>query len=234
MFALRKLPVLALVVSSLVGTGFSEAATLTNDHPTVALVQKYFKHVVDEDWKAAAAMLSPDSLERKKQKALDVVRRAPTMSVEAEMLAQLGLKELKQLETMSPSEFYSAERSGVAKGGEKADAIKKQKQDSLKVVVLGVIGEQNDTVVHLAVRTSQSVLDKSIEELIFISFRQNPEDKANWMIVPDMQVAVTRPLADSTVAPAAATPAPAAPQEAPVPPAAEAPAAKGAKKSSKK
>jgi hypothetical protein len=174
------------------------------DHPTVALVNQYFKHVVDEDWKAAAAMLSPTSLDRKKQKALDVVKRAPTMTAEAEMLEQLGVKELKELEAMSPMDFYAAERIGVSRKDERSDAIRKQKQDSLKVDVLGVIPEQAGSIVHLAVRTSQAVLDKKIEELIFISFQQDADDKKKWFIVPDMQMPVTTAL-EGAAAPAPAT-----------------------------
>ena len=186
----------------------ASAQTSVPDHPTVALVNTYFKHVVDEDWKAAAAMLSPASLERKKIKALELVKRAPTMTAESEMLGQLGVKELKDLEAMSATDFYAAERSGVARKDEKSEAIRKQKQESLKVNVLGVILEQKGAIAHLAVRTSQAVLDKQIEELIFISFQQDEADKTKWFIVPDMQMPVTTPLPGAEGAAAAPSEAP--------------------------
>ncbi|MBL9115726.1 MAG: hypothetical protein JNJ83_12025 [Verrucomicrobiaceae bacterium] len=197
-----------VAISLFLGLQSATAQQSVPDHPTVALVNTYFKHVVDEDWKAAAAMLSPASLERKRVKALDLVKRAPTMTAESEMLAQLGVKELKDLEAMSPLDFYAAERSGVARKDEKSEAIRKQKQESLKVNVLGVILEQKGSIAHLAVRTSQAVLDKQIEELIFISFQQDEADKTKWFIVPDMQMPVT------TLLPGAEGAAP-APQEAP-------------------
>ncbi len=199
---------LLLLACTAVLAPIAAAESTTKDHPTVALVNEYFRHVVDEDWKAAAAMLNPASLERKKRKAVELVRRAPTMSAEAEVLAQLGAKDVRELENMTNEEFYAAERSGVSKRDTKGDTIRKQKQDSLKVTVLGIILEQKDTIAHLAVRTSQDVLEKRIDELIFISFAQDQADKKKWYIVPDMQLPVTSPIPVPTEAAPASKPEP--------------------------
>ena len=69
-----------------------------------------------------------------------------------------------------------------------------QKKSSLKIEVLGVIGEQGGKVAHLAVRTSQDVIDQRINELFFISFIQDEKDPTKWLIAPDMQRPVTEPL----------------------------------------
>ena len=74
----------------------------------------------------------------------------------------------------------------------------------MKVDVLGVVGEQKGSVAHLAVRTSQEVMDQRINELFFISFTQDEADKTKWQIAPDMQRPVTEPLAKE----GAAAPAP--------------------------
>ena len=190
----KLLPLLTVICGGLLlPVSPASADALSNDHPTVALVNTYFRHVVDEDWAAAAEMLNPTSIQRKQQRAIDLVKRAPTISAETEMLSSLGVKDIRELETMTPAQFYAAERNGLSKRDDRTDTIRKQKQESLKVNVLGVIGEKakDNKVVHLAVRTSQSVLDKTIDELIFISFQQDEKDSKKWFIVPDMQAPVT-------------------------------------------
>ena len=185
---------LLLAGAACINTSGSAADDSAKSHPTVALTKQYFQFVVNEDWKSAASMLNPVSLERKKRRAVELIKRAPTMTAEAEMLGQLGVKDVGEIEKMSVIDFYTAERSGVTKRDEKGDSLRKQKQDSLQVNVLGVILEKEGTIAHLAVRTSQNVLDKKIDELIFISYQQDEADKSKWYIVPDMQVPVTTPL----------------------------------------
>lgn len=166
-------------------------------HPTVALVNQYFRHVVNEDWKAAAAMLKPASIERKKRRMIEIIKRTRTISEETELLARLGVKDIRDVEAMSVEDFYAAERRGLSeRTDETTEAIRKQKQESLKVTVLGIIGENKDTIAHLAVRTSQQVLDQQIDELIFLSFEQDAADSKKWYIVPDMQLPVNTPIAE--------------------------------------
>lgn len=173
-----------------------QAENIPLTHPTVELVKQYFRHVVNEDWKAAAGMLKPASIERKKRRMVELIKRTRTITEETEMLARLGVKDIREVEAMSVEDFYAAERKGLS--GERNDsateAIRKQKQESLKVNVLGIIGENKNTIVHLAVRTSQHVLDQQIDELIFLSFEQDAEDSKKWYIVPDMQLPVSTPL----------------------------------------
>lgn len=186
------LATLGLFTAQLTGTA------LPMSHPTVELVNQYFRHVVNEDWKAAATMLKPASIERKKRRMIEIIKRTRTISEETEMLARLGVKDIREVEAMTVEDFYAAERRGLtARNDETTEAIRKQKQASLKVTVLGVIGENKDTVAHLAVRTSQQVLDQQIDELIFLSFEQDPTDKKKWYIVPDMQLPVNTPLGDA-------------------------------------
>ena len=86
------------------------AENLPPDHPTVELVKKYFQLVVEQDWKTAAKMIRPASIERKKRETLAIIKSAPTMSEEAAMLGKLGVKDIKSLENMSAEEFYVADR----------------------------------------------------------------------------------------------------------------------------
>lgn len=201
-FSSRKLLpfMMAVFVGLIVPPAKAENLPLT--HPTAELVKQYFRHVVNEDWKAAAGMLKPASIERKKRRMIEVIKRTRTITEETELLARLGVKDIRDVEAMSVEDFYAAERKGLSERNDSAtEAIRKQKQDTLKVNVLGIIGESNGTIAHLAVRTSQQVMDQQIDELIFLSFEQDPNDSKKWYIVPDMQLPVNTPLT-KTEAPA--------------------------------
>lgn len=183
------MPLLALM---LLGSSSASAENLPMTHPTVELVKKYFTLVVEQDWKGAAKMIRPESIERKKRETVAIIKSAPTMSEEAAMLAKIGVKDLAELEKMSVEEFYIADRQSFHTPSKNSDEILKQKKQSLKINVLGVIGEPG--IAHLAVRTSQEVMDQRIDELFFISFVQDKEDPSKWLIAPDMSRPVTTPL----------------------------------------
>ena len=182
----------------------ARAENLPMTHPTVELVKKYFSMVVEQDWKGAAKMIRPESIERKKRETVAIIKSAPTMSEEAAMLAKIGVKDLSELEKMSVEDFYVADRQSFHTPSKNNDEILKQKKQSLKINVLGAIGEEG--IAHLAVRTSQEVLDQRIDELFFISFVQEKADPKVWLIAPDMSRPVTTPLktAEGEAAPAPA------------------------------
>lgn len=210
--ALRHLPSLTCIALSLVAAATSvRADSLPQTHPTVELVKKYFSLVVDQDWKTAAKMIRPASIERKKRETLAIIKAAPTMSEEAAMLGKLGVKDVKELEKMTPEQFYVADRESFHTSSKSNEEVQQQKKKSLKITVLGVIGEQDGKVAHLAVRTSQDVVDQRINELFFISFMQDEKDSSLWQIVPDMQRPVTeelKPSAEKKADDAKAAPAP--------------------------
>lgn len=197
---------LIVATATLLSAFVARAENLPASHPTVDLVKKYFQLVVEQNWKEAAKMIRPSSIERKKRETLAIIKSASTMSEEAAMLAKLGVKDLRELEKMSVEEFYVADRQSFHNLARNNEEILKQKKASLKVDVLGVIGEQGGKVAHLAVRTSQEVMDQRINELFFISFTQEDTDKTLWQIAPDMQRPVTEPVAKdgTTTAPAPA------------------------------
>lgn len=201
--------ILFLTAVALLSATPLRAGNLPENHPTVDLVKKYFGFVIDQNWKEAAAMIRPSSIERKKRETVAIIKSAPTMSEEAAMLAKLGVKDIKDLEKMTAEEFYVADRESFHSTTNTPEVLKQKKQ-SLKINVLGVVGEQNDTIAHLVVRTSQEVLDQRINELFFISFVQDEKDSKKWLIAPDMQRPVTEPLSPETgekkdAAPAAPT-----------------------------
>lgn len=175
-------------------SSISRAENLPMTHPTVEIVKKYFRLVVDQNWKEAAKLIRPSSIERKKRETIAIIKSAPTMSEEAAMLGKLGVKDIKELENMSVEEFYVADRQSFHNPAKNNDEVQKQKKDSLKIDVLGVIGEQDGKVAHLAVRTSQEVMDQRINELFFISFTQDEKDSKVWLIAPDMQRPATESL----------------------------------------
>lgn len=180
----------AFLVLSLALISQVRADNLPLTHPTAELVQKYFRYVVEQNWKEAGKMIRPASIERKKRETIAIIKSAPTMSEEAAMLAKLNVKDLRELENMSVEQFYIADRESFHSSTNTPEVLK-QKKDSLKINVLGVVGEDNGKTAHLVVRTSQEVTDQRINELFFISFVQDEKDSKVWLIAPDMQRPVT-------------------------------------------
>lgn len=164
--------------------GSSWAGQLPLDHPCAAMVKKYLESVVAQDWKTASVMLLPSSLERKQKETIAIIKTAPTMTEEAQMLERFGVKEIRDLEVLTPQEFYITDRTAWHKRVNAAPEVTKKKQDTLKVDVLGLVEEKDKNYVHATVRTSQETLTDRIEELFLISFVKEGD---KWLIWPEMK-----------------------------------------------
>ena len=195
-------------VALLVIMGSSHAENVALDHPSTEVVKKYLGAVVAQDWKTAATMLLPTSLERKQKETIAIVKMAPTMTEEKQMLEKLGARDIGELEQMSAQDFYIADRVAVHQKMNISLAVRKKKEETLKINVVSLGGEDENRVLHAVVRTSQETTDAKIEELFLISMVQDKEDSKKWYIVPDMMRPITTPLGDSsgTGAPAEAPP----------------------------
>ncbi len=164
-----------------------QAEPLPLDHPCAALVKKYLTAVVQQDWKTASAMLVPSSLERRQRETVNIIKSAPTMSDEENMLAGYNVKGVSELEKMSPQEFYQVDREAWHKKLKLTPEATKRKQETLKVIVLGLVQEKDKGYVHATVRTSQETLTDKIEELFLISFITDPANPKNYLISPEMK-----------------------------------------------
>ena len=175
---------LSLALSFLALTGSTWSATLPASHPCGDLVKKYLGCVVAQDWKTAASLLLPSSLERKQKETIAIIKTAPTMSEEAAMLERFGVKEIRDLEKLTPQEFYITDREAWHKRINAAPEVTKKKQDTLRIDVLGLVEEKEKNFVHATVRTSQETITDRIEELFLISFVKEGE---KWLIWPEMK-----------------------------------------------
>ncbi len=174
----------ALLVTSLACISGVQASPLPLDHPCGELVKKYLTCVVNQDWKTAAALLQPASLERKQKETIAIIKTAPTMSEEQQMLERFGVTEIRELEKLTPQEFYIMDREAWHKRINAAPEVTKRKQDTLKIDVLGLVEEKDKDYVHATVRTSQETLTDKIEELFLISFIKQD---GKWLISPEMK-----------------------------------------------
>lgn len=163
------------------------AEPLPMDHPCAGLVKKYLTAVVMQDWKTAASLLVPNSLERRQRETVNIIKAAPTMTDEETMLAGYNVKGVRDLEKMTPQEFYQADREAWHKKLKLTPEATKRKQETLKVNVLGLVEEKDKGYVHVTVRTSQETLTDRIEELFLISFIPDPANPKNWLISPEMK-----------------------------------------------
>ncbi|MCB1208782.1 MAG: hypothetical protein KDK97_05625 [Verrucomicrobiales bacterium] len=205
----ERLPRLFLVLAVAVMTHVnSHAANLPADHPCVAIVKDYLTDVVNQDWKGAAGYLAEFSLVQRQRDTVAAIKMAPTMTEEAAMLAKLGVKDVRELEKMTPQDLYVAERQAVHEKLALPEDVVKRKKESLKVDVLGVCGEEEGKIVHIVVRTSQETMTDRIEELFLISLVQDKDNAKKWFIVPEMMRPTKVPLADAA-ADSAPAPAPA-------------------------
>lgn len=175
---------LSVAISFLALAGSSWSAQLPLDHPCAAMVKKYLQSVVAQDWETASAMLLPSSLERKQKETIAIIKTAPTMTEEAQMLERFGVKQIRELEVLTPQQFYITDRSAWHKRVNAAPEVTKKKQDTLKIDVLGLVEEKDKNYVHATVRTSQETLTDRIEELFLISFVKEGD---KWVIWPEMK-----------------------------------------------
>ncbi|HBJ84354.1 MAG: hypothetical protein Q8M07_09015 [Prosthecobacter sp.] len=164
-----------------------QAEPLPLDHPCAALVKKYLTAVVMQDWKTAAALLVPASLERRQRETVQIIKSAPTMTDEETMLAGYNVKGVRDLEGMTPQEFYQADREAWHKKLKLTPEATKRKQETLKITVLGLVQEKDKGYVHATVRTSQETLTDKIEELFLISFVPDPINPKSYLISPEMK-----------------------------------------------
>lgn len=163
------------------------AENLPADHPASGLVKSYLETVAKQDWKTVSAMLQPTFLERRRLSLINNVKNSETMSVEATKLAMLGVKDIKDLEKMTPQEAFIADREAVHKRMKVSPEDLKKKQETLQINVLGLVPEDGGKIVHALIRTTQDTTKVKIEELLLVSLVQDKEDSKKWFIVPDMQ-----------------------------------------------
>ena len=161
--------------------------TLPIDHECASLVKKYLTAVVEQDWKTAAEMIITESLERRQRETVGIIKAAPTMTDEAAMLQGYNAKDYKELEKMTPQEFYVVDRNAWHQKLKIAPETMKRKKETLKINILSVASEPDKKYVHVVVRTSQETLADKIEELFLISFVPHPKNSKSWLISPEMK-----------------------------------------------
>jgi hypothetical protein len=159
------------------------AENLPADHPAAEVVKSYLGFVTEQNWLEAAKLVKPAAIERKRAEAIATLKNAPTMSDEEAVLNKFGVKSIKELESLDLVKFFAADRTIFHSRAKEytADVLKK-KRESLKINVLGVVGEEGGKAAHLVLRTYQEVDDLALDELIFIS-AVNEDGK--WVIAPD-------------------------------------------------
>ncbi|WP_038171896.1 hypothetical protein [Verrucomicrobium sp. BvORR106] len=192
---------LASAAVALLFTAGIRAENLPLDHPTAKVVNAYLEAVVKQDWKTASTMLLPVSLERRKTQMITSVKNSTTMTEEAAKLNMLGVKDVAELQKMTPQEAYVADRAAVHSRMKVSPETIKKKQETLKINILGLVSEESGKIVHAVVRTRQETTDVAIEELLLISLTQDKLDTKKWHVVPDMQQPITTPLAAAKAAP---------------------------------
>jgi hypothetical protein len=182
----RPLAAVTLVVAILLPASV-RADALALDHPCADLVKKYLTAVVAQDWDTAAALLLPSSLERKQKETVAIIKTAPTMTEEAQMLERFGVGDIRELEKLTPQNFYITDRKAWHERINATEDVMKRKQETLKIDVLSLVEEADKGYIHATVRTSQETLTDRIEELFLISFVLKDGSEDEWLIWPELK-----------------------------------------------
>ena len=82
------------------------------------------------------------ALARRQRKVAEAIKNSSTMTEEAAKLSLLGLKDVRELEKMSPQEAYVLDRKAVHDRLKIPAATIKRKSDTLKIKILGVASEE--------------------------------------------------------------------------------------------
>ena len=170
-----------------------EALSRNASDSTGIRVQEYLRAVVSKQWTVASKMLLPASLERRKQQMVDAIVKSSTMSEEAAKLAQLGLKDIKQLETTPAATAYVLDREAVHRRTPISPSDDARKVASVQVGIIGTAEEDGGRMRHALVRTCQETTTNVIAELLVISLARDASS-GTWYIVPDAQQPITTPL----------------------------------------
>ena len=165
----------------------------TISHPVAVTANAYLRKVAEKDWPAAAEFIKPRALARQHHEYAMLARRAPTIDEEVRILERLGIERLRDLEKMTPTQFYIANREALERANRLTPAVIAKMKETFRADILGVVEEEPDRLTHVLVRTTHETLDTVITERILLSFEKDPAS-GKWLVAPEYQTMGVRPL----------------------------------------
>lgn len=188
-----------LLALAVIGLAAHPASAQSTTHPATKVAEDYLRAIQTHEWAAAAAMVETKSLENLKRFQKEYLRRAPTLPEEEALLEILGLKQISDIDALTPKEVY------IRRGEAKTKQLKEPKKhiaemkSTVVVKTLGVAEDGADAV-HVMIRKEFMAAERAFSELAFVSL---VKEGKSWKISLDAQEPKVVPIANMPALPKA-------------------------------
>ena len=159
-------------------------------HPAVQVVKDYLKFMLAQDWERSSALVEDESMKSLRDDYLARIKRSATLDEEKEIVEKFKLQRLEDMEKMAPRDFYVTYHRVLKDRHSVPEEVIQKVRDTMQLRVLSV-GEENENLTHVLVRTKHANDKALIENLELISLvKQN----GKWMVGLNEQVPKITPL----------------------------------------
>jgi len=161
---------LLLLAAPLTAQAQSNAKTI-NEHPATQVTFGYLRNAMGQDWKKAAALIEPASLESLKERYINRIKASSTIDEEIAHVRRLDCANLKEVEGLAALDFYVRYHQGVQKRFDVDQAKLNEILATLEVKLMSLAEENVDgsKLTHILVRTRHNNGDRQISALDLVS-----------------------------------------------------------------
>ncbi|MFT4638169.1 MAG: hypothetical protein ACI8T1_001487 [Verrucomicrobiales bacterium] len=167
--------------------GVSKIITSGKTEGSQIIAEKYVRAIHLHQWEIAAGMVATESLERLKWFQRAHLYQAPTIQAEQELLQLLRIKDVSDIDQLSPREVFI--RRGQAQTSRLPNPNDYLKEIGKNVVLESLGAVPEDGTVHLIIRKEFVAKGKVYSELAFISVIK---ENGDWKISLDAQEPVIK------------------------------------------
>ncbi len=164
-----------------------------NEHPATQVTFGYLRSAMGQNWKKAAGLIEPASLESLKGRYIMRIKASATLDEEIAHVRRLDCANLKEVESLAATDFYIRYHKGVQKRFSVDQAKLDQILATLAVKLLSLAEEKVESrdYCHILVRTRHSNGDKQISALDLVSLLKIDGD---WKVTLNAQEPLVRNL----------------------------------------
>jgi hypothetical protein len=192
-------------------------------HPAGKVVREYLGMIITRQWKKSADIVDPRSMEVLHRDYVQRIEDARTMDDEDALIRRVGKFSRKEVESMTPREFYTAFHEGLQEKFRVEEAKLEMIRKTITIKLLSV-AEEGERTAHILVRAKYSTGEYNIERLELVSLLKNGD---KWQVALNEQAPKATPVGPAPpggakpaepVKPAADPVKPATPPKATTPP----------------
>ncbi|MFP6874721.1 MAG: hypothetical protein VCA55_14560 [Verrucomicrobiales bacterium] len=187
------LTAILVLTASLTAQAQEQSPKAINQHPATIVTFEYLRNAMGQDWRKAAALLDPASLESLKTRYIVRIKASATIDDEITLVRRLDCNNLREVEKLNASEFYIRYHEGIQKRFSINQEKLKKILDSLAVKLLSLAEETvgSKEYCHILVRTRHSNGDKQISALDLVSLLKVD---GKWKVTTNAQEPVVKNL----------------------------------------